>query len=167
MNKESIIKLSPTWYTYHREINALFGKDPDIIIKDLEKTGEGLYSYMMLISNVEKAAAIKAILPSSVTFANITVNVCILGPDEDTIVPMTGSEDEIYKAAFSGNPMVVQIVEKKIISISIWYCVFKKEIVQFWNDDLSDYRGNFSALPSDIAKEFLISEHMQFCVSAE
>ncbi len=167
MNKENIIKLSPTWHTYHRKVNALFGKDPDIIIKDLAKIDDGSYTYMMLISNKEKAAAIKAILPSTVTFGSINVNACILGPEEDEIIPITGSEVDIYKSAFSGNPIVTQILEIKASGISFAYCIFKKEIVQFWNDDLSDYRGNFNGLPSDIARELLISERIQFCISAE
>lgn len=35
------------------------------------------------------------------------------------------------------------------------YCVFKKEVIQFWNDDISDYLGNYTTLAKDIAREIL------------
>ena len=47
------------------------------------------------------------------------------------------------------------------------YCIFKKEVIQFWNDNLSDYRGNYNGLASDIAKEILKANIVQFCISAE
>ena len=43
----------------------------------------------------------------------------------------------------------------------------KKEVIQFWNDDLYDYYGNYSRLASDIARELFNPSEIQYCISAE
>ena len=35
MEKSMITKLSPPWYEYHRKVQAMFGRDPEVHIKDL------------------------------------------------------------------------------------------------------------------------------------
>lgn len=52
------------------------------------------------------------------------------------------------------------------------YCVFKKEIIQFWNDDLSDINGVCSMITSELAREILVLdsallEKISFCIEAD
>jgi len=167
MEKSAIAKLSPPWYTYHRKVQAMFGRDPEVHVKDLGKTEEGKYSYMILVSEKEKAQAIKAILPQSVKMSEIEIDLAILGPDEDDIEPLNKSDIEIYNAAFSGNPIFVKTAVRSYGPFTSSYCIFKKEVIQFPNDDLSDYYGNYSGLASDIARELFNPSEIQYCISAE
>lgn len=162
-----ITKLSPPWYFYHRKVQAIFEKDSEIHIKDLDRIDNGNYSFIILVFNKEKAQAIKAILPAVVEIGGITVNVYIYGPDEDDIQPLNKSDDEIYETAFSGNPIFEKTITRNYPIGKISYCVFKKKVIQFWNDDLSDYCGNYSCLASEIAKEIFNSSKINFCISSE
>lgn len=168
MKESMITKLSPPWYVYHRKVLAMFGKDSEIHIKDLNKINDNNFSFMILVSNKEKARAIKTILPNTVEIGSVTINVCIYGPDEDNIEPLNESAEEIYKTAFSGNPVFEKTITKNYpLYNKISYCVFKKEVIQFWNDDLSDYCGNYSGLASEIAREIFNPSEIQYCISAE
>jgi len=167
MEKAAITKLSPPWYIYHRKVQAMFGRDPEVHVKDLAEVEEGKYSYMILVSNKEKAEAIKAILPQSVKMGNTEIDVAILGPDEDDIVPLDKSDVEIYEAAFSGNPIFEKTAVRSYGPFATGYCIFKKEVIQFWNDDMSDYYGNYNGLASNIAQELFNPSEIQYSISAE
>lgn len=167
MEKEMIVKLSPPWYTYHRKVQALFMKDPQVHIKDLAELSGGNYSYMILVEDKAKAEAIKAILPQQVEMGAITIHAAVLGPDEDNAAPARKSEIELYNTAFSGNPIFEKTLSTSYGLFAVSYCIFKKEVIQFWNDDLSDYQGNYNGLAADIARELLKSENISFCTSAE
>lgn len=167
MEKSIITKLSPPWYVYHRKVQAMFGKDPEVHIKDMSDIGNGNYSYMILVSNKEKAKAIKTILPQNFKIGNVTITVTILGPDENDIESSNKSDVEIYETAFSGNPIFEKTIVRTIGSFEMCYCIFKKEVIQFWNDDLSDYYGNYNGLASEIAKEIFNQSDIQYCISAE
>ena len=145
----------------------MFGRDPEVHVKDLAEIGECRYSYMILISDKEKAKAIKAILPQNVKMGNIEIDLAILGPDEDDIDPLDKSDSEIYEKAFSENPIFEKTAVRSFGPFETSYCIFKKEVIQFWNDDLYDYYGNYSRLASDIARELFNPSEIQYCISAE
>jgi len=167
MEKSAITRLSPPWYTYHRKVQAMFGRDPEVYVKDLAEVENDKYSYMILVSDKKKAEAIKAILPQNIQMGNVGIDLAILGPDENDIDPLEESDTEIYTAAFSGNPVFVETAVKSFGPITASYCIFKKEVIQFQNDDLSDYCGNYSGLASDIARELFNPSEIQYCISAE
>lgn len=167
MQESMITKLSPPWYAYHRKVQALFGRDPEVHIKDLADLGNGEFSYMILVYNKKKAEAIKAILPQSVKMGNVTISVAILGPGEDDIESCQKTVTEMFQDAFSGNPVFEKAVERTVGAIKMSYCIFAKEVIQFWNDDLSDFYGNYNGLASDIAREILNPLDILYSISAE
>lgn len=167
MEKEMDVRLSPPWYTYHRKVMALFMRDTQVHIRDLTELSEGKYGYMILVDNKAKAEAMKAILPQEVKIGNIAIQATILGPDENNVELAKREETELYNTAFSGNPIFEKILSRSYGPFGYNYCIFKKEVIQFWNDDLSDYSGNYNGLAADIAGELLKSEHICFCTSAE
>jgi len=167
MSEEKTVNLSPPWYGYHRKVKALFERDTEVQVKDLSKSDDGQYNYMILVYNKEKAEAIKSILPQTVQIGNITVNVTILGPDENATSDSEKSILDIYNAAFSGNPIFEKTLNRQYGCFSKNFCIFKKEVIQFWNDNLADYCGNYNGLASDIAEEILTADDISFCISAE
>ncbi|MCR1839689.1 hypothetical protein [Murimonas intestini] len=133
--------------------------------KELYQTPEGQYNYLMLVDNQEKSEAIKALLIQNVDFGGITLTATIFGPTEDDVRPSEKPELELYEDAFTGNPLFEQTKVRSLAGISFEYCIFKKTVIQFWNDDLSDYYGNYNGLPTDIAKDVLRESTVQFSVS--
>lgn len=166
MNRENIARLSPPWYTYHRKLRALFGEDPEISIKEMGDLGEGKFVIMILVSNKQKAQALKSLIINPVSMGNITITLTILGPEEDSIGESTLNAN-IVKTAFDGNPIFEKMVSKNYCGIEFNYCVFKKEVIQYWNDDISDYRGICSCLAADIAREILVPTDVSYCTYSE
>lgn len=138
------IKLSPPWTTYYRQLQALFGKDPDIkLFFDEDES-----SIKVLVKNAYKANALEHLLPKEVSFGDVVVKILIDNPEE--FCADTGWEE-----AFEGNPVVghIEVVEVPFSSVPVVYIGFVREVVQFFNDDLSDPHGNCSTLYQEIAKE--------------
>lgn len=42
---------------------------------------------------------------------------------------------------------------------------FQPEVIQFFQNDISDYNGNWSGLAQDIAKEVFVNQNVHFCTA--
>lgn len=136
-------KLSPPWITYVNELKELFGQDPQVKIEyDDDKKVVKLF-----VDNQTKSDALSALLPVSKDFGNVTL---IIG-----VVPanLKANTSELLDAAFDGNPVMSEVIHATTPFGNISYAMFKKEVVQFYNDQMDDPRGNKSMLYQDIAKD--------------
>lgn len=149
------MKMSPPWVIYFRKIEALFGKDPAIKVKfDEENRIIKIY-----VDNTEKAEAIEKLLPSQKTFGNILVRTQVIPANN-----LKGSRFSLLQEAFKGNPIVSFFETVPMQTNNINFMVFKKEVVQYFIDDLGDYHGLCSTLYQDIAKEVFGGEGgIYFC----
>ena len=147
--------LSAPWVTMYHEIVALFGKDPDIkIVYDEEEVAIKLY-----VEKQDKAAALKELLPDEYEFGNVILRVDIIPANT------ASTRTDLFHIAFENNPVFASIAAAPdIFSNPINYVVFKNEVVQYFNDDISDVNGNCSTLYQEIAKNvFGEEEGVYFC----
>lgn len=152
------LKLSPPWDEYYRKVNALFSPDPDIhILYDEED-----YILKLFVDSDDKAAALKTLLPETVNFGNINMTIEIVPANGCGRV--VGTEDAI-KLAFDGNPIVNDIITTSGMgTFNATYVIFKKKVVQYFNDSLADIHGFRSTLYEDIAREVLGTDFgVYFC----
>ncbi len=168
MEKEKLVTLSPPWYTYHHKLVAMFSRDKDVRVRNLAELGEGRYETLILVNEIRKAQALKTLLKQP-EMGNITFHITILGPNEDS-VELPGrphyQEWELFENALTGNECFVGIDKDTLGYFSMKYCIFKKEVIQFWNDNLADYKGNTSCLMESIAREIFNSKETQFCTES-
>lgn len=152
----SKLKMAAPWVEYCRQIEALFGKDPEIRITYDEDDGE----IRMLVDNTDKAAALEKLLPAEKTFGNVTVRTII--------VPANLEEKNragLIETAFKGNPVLryARTIEG-VFTNPVSYIVFKNEVVQYPIDNLHDINGNRSTLYETIANEVIgEDEGVCFC----
>ena len=60
----------------------------------------------------------------------------------------------MFKTLFAGNPIVMTMETHTDPAGGQWnYVVFTPEVVQFYNDNLADYHGNWNGLAEEIAYE--------------
>lgn len=148
--------LSP-WQTYYNEIRALFGSDPQITTAFDEEKMEIVFR----VSDQDKAEALSKIIPFKKMFGNLEVTVTIIPPNEPVFAGAT------IRKAFEGNPAFEELIEiDDVMSNPIMYALFKKEVVQFWNDNLGDPHGNVTTLYQDIASDILDVPSVMFCTSS-
>ena len=137
-------KLSPPWYGYVNEIKALFEKDPDIKISFDEDNVE----LKLYVEGTDKYEALTKIIPEEMNFGGTVLKIAI--------VPANVSEGgaSLFKAAFKGNPSVSQMEEVTgVFTNPVLYIAFKKEVIQYYDDNLGDINGNKSSLLEEIARD--------------
>ena len=145
-------KLSAPWYTYQKKLSALFGGDAQIEVSDVTPGGpEGAdYIIYLVVYNHEKFLAIDRTIVKTVSFGNVTLAVVPVDAEQ-------GNGDhrrELYDTIFGGNKIVKDIREvTDKTGATHGFIRFQPEVIQFPNDDASDYNGNWSGLAQDIARE--------------
>ena len=147
------LELQAPWYNYQKKLNALFESDPDIKVCSLvqDTTEEADYVLNIEVRNHEKFQALDRVLPKMKTFGNISVRNIVYDMENQS-----GEEYgmSLYQRLFEGNDLVADF---KAVMDNLGgkhiYLRFKPEVVQFFDDDLTDYSGNWSGLAQDIARE--------------
>ena len=86
-------------------------------------------------------------MPAEKTFGNVTVKL--------NIVPANLGSDilDLFARALDGNPIVTDISTVEAMGMKSAFIVFEREVVQYFNDDLSDANGVCSTLYQELAKE--------------
>lgn len=158
MSHKKRIALSPPWIQYYRELEALLKQDNDIYITYHSKyPDEGeQYKYNRIeirCYNYEKTEALKKLIPSEKNFGGEIIKIDIVYDEKSK------SAEDIIKQAFKDNPAFKYTYVFDTGTNVITYVVFEKEVVQYWNDDMSDPHGITSTLYADIAKRVLKNEN--------
>lgn len=138
------LKKSPPWHTYYKEIEALFGYDPDIQIL-YDEDGQIIKIY---VEKEEKASALDKLMPGEVKLGNITLKIVII---PGNVKAEGATEENIFIKAFAGNP-VVSFIEETHGIFPATYVVFENEVVQYYDDNIADYHRLQSTLYQDIAR---------------
>lgn len=156
----SNLKLSAPWVVYYREIEALFGTDPEITITIDEEN----YSVKLYVNNDEKAEALDKLLPTERTYGNVTVRTAVIPSN-----PLLEKKTSLFQTAFEGNPVFAFTkTNEGVFTIPLSYVVFKNRVVQFFADNLQDVNGNISTLYETIAKDvFGETDGLCFCTDTE
>lgn len=151
-------KLSPPWNTFVSELKALFGEDPDIRIT----FNEDSYEVKLFVANDEKAEALRQLIPEERIYGNVALKVTVVPANADST-----NDADTFEKAFKGNPVLKEIMRLKTPFGEYDYAVFRKEVVQFYNDDLTDPHGNESTLFENIARDVFGDTGVFFCTDIQ
>lgn len=161
--KISNLKLQSPWVTFYNYITAMFEGDSEVEVGELYEDG-GKYIAPVTVNNKKKFAALKEILIQTYHFGNVVFSIDLLdGTDKK------GATENNYldlcKAAFKGNNIVGKIIEEETpFGTPVGFVCFQPDVIQFYNDDISDYMGNFNGLAEDIARRlFNVNAGVNFC----
>ena len=142
------IKLSPPWIQKYHEVQAMFKNDSEISVI-LDDTDIKLY-----VDNQDKADALSEVLITEYEFGNVKTNITII-PANKTAECKTklGIPFSAMGRALYGNTAVADMIDTDTVLGHYAYIIFKKEVVQYYTDDLGDAYGVKSTLYQDIAKD--------------
>ncbi len=164
--------LSP-WATFYNELKTFFEKDSEVtVVYDEENNIVNLY-----VNNPTKAAALTELLPVEKDFDAVKLKINVIPANDcnkvkfaaisasfaDEAVPLV----ELYWNALTENKHVDYITTLRgIFNNPITYVVFKKCVVQYYNDSLGDINGVCSTLMQNIAEDiFEKREGIYFCTN--
>ncbi len=143
------VKKSAPWVSYVVLLKMLFENDPDVRIIYRDETP---YIVDINITGEKKFEAATKLIGETKKFGNVvlTIRYHLSNP-----VKKEKSKKELFKALFEGNPILTDVVTVDLpdTSNNITYFLFKDEVVQYWDDDLSNPHGMVSTLWEEIMKE--------------
>ena len=164
------LSIEAPWYTYQKKIKALFERDPEIKVSEVyePESGSANYSFDVLVRNHEKFLALDRVLTKKKTFGDVILDVTLW--DEENY--SDGKEDyaALYETIFKGNPILKDVREiTDRGGTLIGFVRFQPEVIQFPDDDTSDYNGNWNGLAEDIAREVFEEGYrgISFCTAAK
>lgn len=153
MKKNSPFKvaLSPPWITFENQVKFTVGQDPNVRVRNLKTVGSN-FILPITVLTLSRARALATIIQNSVQLGNITVTVRIktkagkLAQPFDTTSLTASQIARLYRIAFSTNTLFDFVTTRSLIpgDPASVFPVFKKRVVQFFNDDLSDLFSNFN-----------------------
>ena len=127
------------------------------------------YFIHLYVDKQRKADALATLIPATVTFGNITLQINIV-PANGALSTTTGlTNAQLFENALEGNGAFAFVKWiTGIFSNNLTYVVFKNKVVQYFNDNLGDVYGNCNTLYQDIAKNiFGEIEGVYYCTDVE
>ena len=168
--KETAVYLSAPWVTYFKMVYNVLGGDPEINMPveiTLEK--DGVYSFYIESSNSTKIIALSKVLRNTIQMGNITINVDFRCTDNTVAIKPETDEVTVqdYDDAFVGNKFFVKTESIKSPMGVFEYAIFSRDIITFFNDDISDYHCNAHYIVADIIKEIANDSPVMPCTYYE
>lgn len=158
--------LAPPWVIEYRMIDQLFKYDKDVrVIYDNDEKTVSLY-----VEGAAKAEALAEILPNDIEFGSVQLTIKVIPANPIDINQSTvKTRQDIFADAFKDNPIVERMIPCVLFERPILYILFRKKVVQFYTDDLSDYGGISSTLYESIAKHIFTEgiDGVFFCTSTK
>jgi len=160
---EDKVGLSAPWYEYQRKLKAFFEFDPDVEVDEVDEDENGVVHIGIIVKKHEKFEALNDILVLQLSFGG-TVVLIDLYDAENRSLPAPAD----YAVAFKDNPVFQKLFKATVQGNTFYFFALDNEPVEFFNDDISDYRGNYHGFYADIAKEiFYAPVGIKFCTIAK
>jgi len=161
------LKLSPPWVLYYKKLNTLFEYDKDVlVIYDEDEMEIKLYC-----SDNNKSEALSLLLPNTISFGDVELKITVIPSNEKTNrvkITINNPETAIYVLFNTNNDYVESVEVIPTPFGKFTYVIFVKEVVQYFEDDLSDFYGVKSTLCEDIAREiFKDIDGVFFCTDID
>ena len=168
------LRLQSPWYKIWAEIKMLFKGDDEIDVTAIEKTDEKITDddgieltvYQFTIyADFDKRMALRRLLPVNYQFGNILLHVIIDSTDEENITP---SDYGDFNTVFAGNSCFSRMMSmQNDMGMIINYCLFKPEIVVFYDDDITSPWGAWTGFWSDLARDIFTSNPIYYAIDLE
>ena len=151
------LTLQSPWVTYFKMVYNLLTVDPEIKMpKSITEGEDGKCSFWIESPNATKIIALSKILKNEIQMGNITITISFRCVNNELYRDLqndriTGSD---FTDAFTGNPLFSKVVTEVFPGgAKVYYAVFKREIITFFNDNMTDYHANSHFIVADIVKE--------------
>lgn len=163
MLDQTNLNLSAPWEIYCRKVQALFSKDPEIVVSDITQRG-GTRVMTIRTCDMGKYNALMQVFPTVKYFGDAALQIDIPAPESKFEQDLF----DIMQDLFDGN----DAVDKVCVSLDPFgneqtYVMFKPEVVQFFNDNIRDYNGICTTVAENLARDVLEedAEHVNFCTT--
>ena len=152
--------LSPPWYTLQNKFKNTFGCDPAVTVKDLDTSGSPRMVLPIIVNDKKKGTALRTLIRSSFPMGKIIVITEVKNSKGESwpalIIKNEKELRDVITDAYSGNPLFVEVQRKQLPG---WPAqvglIMTKTVVQFFNDDLSDFYSNFNGVTAEVMSDLI------------
>ncbi|KEI02557.1 hypothetical protein ADU78_04075 [Clostridium botulinum] len=153
MNKKI---LSPPWYSLNRRLQCIIGNNPHITVSNLKQISQSCYETDMFIDDYTVAVTTRAILPEKYILGNITMILNIyyydsLVSSQHNYKYTPEEVCSLFTTALKDNGFFQYVIclNKPFLGIYSVIVIINKAVVQFFNDDISDFYLNTNEIASN------------------
>lgn len=158
------INLAAPWDEYYNKMAAFFKEDSDVTVLYDGQEDDTKY-IKVLVDHPEKATALEALLNKEKDFGGVKLIVTVVPADD---IPKNIARDMsqwaedakyygLYRSALIGNANFERVHEiKGMLGFDATFVVFKKKVIQYYNDNIGDLNGVISTLAEYIARDIFI-----------
>lgn len=157
------LKLISPWMEHYNKLCAFFAGDPSVtVIMD-----EDNMDVRVLVQQSNKAEALSLLLDGEKTFGDVFLTVSVIPANTGTtdtnryMKNLMSDENyaQLYSYALDDNSILSDIRRVRgILGFDAVYIIFKKEVIQYFTDNIGDYNGAKSTLAEYIARD-IFNEH--------
>lgn len=154
------------WIEYYHKMKAMFEGDSRIrIVFDDDMMELKFYVANHLVEALEK------LIPSEMKWGDTILTNIIIPTNKQSVYILNENRPpkEDFCDLFCCNPHFSDVIYiDTIFSNGITYVIFKKEVIQYYSDNLSDAHGVTSVLMEDLARELLKTpDGVFYCTDVE
>lgn len=154
------IRISPPEFTYFNEIKFSIGNDPLVQVEPLRQLSGGDFLITIRVQGMQKARALATLIIATKQIGNLLIQVRVVTSEGNRVQPITRALTPreiaaLYQTAFRTNRLFNFAVVRASISFTAVYPVFKAQVIQFFNDDLSDLFNNFNQVAAFVFRDVL------------
>lgn len=156
--------MSPPWFTLQKKFANTFGCDPAVTVGDLSDTSQVIMVLPITVDDEKKGKALRTIIRPNFPMGNIHVTTEVKNSKGECWMAVVIKNDkqlqDVITDAMAGNPLFVE-AKSRVLSQSFWQMGFimTKTVVQFFNDNLNDFYGNFNSVTAEVMPDLI---HMAF-----
>ena len=166
------VNLIAPWNEYYEELVAFFAEDREVTILYDEEAK----NIKVLVQDPLKAEALTDLLTSEKEFGSTKLIITVVPankPDtriKSTLASLKENEgfSAEYRAALRNNGLFSYVHEvENVMGFNAVFVVFRKKVIQYYNDNLGDLNGMKSTLAESIARDiFAVRNGVFFCTDA-
>ena len=150
------VKQEAPWHDYQKMLKALFERDDEIEVGEVEEVQDregSNYILTVKVHNWEKYDAIVKALPDYKLFGNVQMEIRKIDTDrgEKGI-----NWKKVFFTLFGDNSTILRDVRERVnerTGVKATYVRFNAKALQFYSDSMDDYDGNTTMLAADMARE--------------
>ena len=157
--RDNKTRMAPPWVQYANAVKAMFREDPEVeVVYD-----DQVKLVKLMVNNPSKAEALEKLLEFEKDFGGTKLTLMVVPANSEK------TTRDLIRWALAGNRAVSRVVNvEDAFSNPLTYIAFKKEVVQYYNDNLGDLYGNRNTLYETLAGEiFPKHEGVLFCTEAK
>ena len=160
VQQQQRVMLLPPWWTLQKKVAGTVGQDRGVQVEALKEVPGG-YLLPVVTASKETGIGLATILRGAFPFGNVMVKLQVQDPDGNAYpARVIATADDLLAAVKEGLGTNALFVETFIgnqypATYTQVVAVFTASVVQFWNDDLSDFYGNFNGVAADVFAEIL------------